>query len=68
MRETLLPEWDALSLRVKASRMTARTRRGIPRGGAGIQASEVDAPKYAKNKAIGEATGCCAREWNVGGG
>ena len=57
MRETLLPEWDALSLRVKASRMMGtQSLARYPKGWRGDKA-EVDA-EYAKNKAIGEATGC----------
>tara|TARA_B100001758_G_scaffold39995_1_gene31082 strand:+ start:523 stop:1005 length:483 start_codon:yes stop_codon:yes gene_type:complete len=57
MREKLLPEWDALSLRVKASRMMGtQSLARYPKGWRGDKA-EVDA-EYAKNKAIGEATGC----------
>jgi hypothetical protein len=57
MKAALLPEWDTLSLRVKASRLMGTQSLGrYPKGWRGDQAA-VDA-EYAKHKAIGEATGC----------
>lgn len=57
MKRELLPDWDTLSLRVKASRMMGtQSLARYPKGWRG-DAAAVEA-EYAKNKAIGEATGC----------
>ena len=56
MKRELLPEWDTLQLRVKASKMMGTqslARYPKWRGDAAAVKAE-----YEKNKAIGEATGC----------
>ena len=57
IKEKLLPEWDTLNLRVKASRlMGTQSLARYPKGWKGDKAA-VDA-EYEKHKKIGEATGC----------
>lgn len=57
IKEKLLPEWDTLNLRVKASRlMGTQSLARYPKGWKGDKAA-VDA-EYEKHKKVGEATGC----------